>query len=146
MLFATAATWVETTAWEGIVDKSGTMGIAIAIVVSAFVVMLGLTAAAASGFISQVVAKIRTKFGVPLKAMDTVAAVFFAGVAALFVAGFGAKFRATDAAIAAFAAVDAVVFMTVFEGKELPKVVCSEALVEPWLWVCRSYQQHWESA
>jgi serine/threonine protein kinase len=117
ILFTTAATWVETSAWEGIVSNSGTLGIAIATVVSAFVAVLGVAAAVTSEAISKVVAKIRTRFGVPLKALDTVAAVFFAGVAAIFVTSFGARFRATHAAIAAFAAVDAVVFMAAFEGE-----------------------------
>jgi hypothetical protein len=117
ILFTTAATWVETSAWEGIVSNSGTLGIAIATVVSAFVAVLGVAAAVTSEAISNVVAKIRTRFGVPLKALDTVAAVFFAGVAAIFVTSFGARFRATHAAIAAFAAVDAVVFMAAFEGE-----------------------------
>lgn len=116
-IFAATATWVEATAWQGIISKSGGMGIAIAIFVSVFVAALGLTAAVTSGLISKLVTKIRAKFGVKLKALDTVAAVFFAGIAAIFVAGFGAEFRATDAAIAAFAAVDAVVFMTAFEGE-----------------------------
>ncbi|NEO05033.1 MULTISPECIES: serine/threonine-protein kinase [unclassified Moorena] len=114
---ATTATWVETTAWEGIVSNSGTIGIAIATFVSVLVAMLGLTAAVTSGVISKLVARLRARFSIPLKAMDTVAAVFFAGVAALLVAGFGAKFRATDSAIATFAAVDAVVFMAAFEGE-----------------------------
>ena len=117
VLFATAATWVETSAWEGIIDKSGTIGVAIAIVVSAFVAILGVVAAVTSGIVSSLVAKVRAKFGVPLKALDMVAAVFFAGVAAMFVTAFGARFRATDTAIAAFAAVDAVVFMAAFEGE-----------------------------
>jgi serine/threonine protein kinase len=117
ILFTTAATWVETSAWEGIVSNSGTLGIAIATVVSAFVAVLGVAAAVTSEAISKVVAKIRTRFGVPLKALDTVAAVFFAGVAAIFVTSFGARFRATHAAIAAFAAVDAVVFIAAFEGE-----------------------------
>ena len=117
ILLATAATWVETTAWQGIITKSGTVGIAIAIFISALVAGLGLVAAVTSGLISKIVAKIRAKFGVKLKALDTLAAVFFAGVAAIFVARFGAQFRATDAAIAAFAAVDTVVFMTAFEGE-----------------------------
>ena len=117
ILFAATATWVETSAWEGIVSKSGTMGIAIAIFVSAFVAVLGVAAAVTTGFVSSLVAKIRAKFGVRLKALDTVAAVFFAGVAAMLVTSFGAEFRATDAAIAAFAAVDAVVFMAAFEGE-----------------------------
>jgi hypothetical protein len=117
VLFATAATWVETSAWEEIVSKSGTMGVAIAICVSAFVAVLGVVAAVTSGVISSLVAKIRAKLGVPLKALDTVAAVFFAGVAAMFVTSFGAEFRPTNAAIAAFAAVDAVVFMAAFEGE-----------------------------
>ncbi|MGB7440925.1 MAG: serine/threonine-protein kinase [Coleofasciculaceae cyanobacterium] len=116
-IFAATATWVEATAWQGIINKSGGMGVAIAIFVSVFVAALGLTAAVTSGLISRLVTKIRAKFGVKLKALDTVAAVFFAGVAAIFVAGFGAEFRATDAAIAAFAAVDAVVFMAAFEGE-----------------------------
>jgi len=119
VLLTAAAAWVETTAWEGIVSKSGTVGFAIAIFVSAFVAVLGLMAAVTSGLISQVVAKIRARFGVQVKALDTVAAVFFAGIAAIAVAGFGAKFRATDAAIAAFAAVDAVVFMAAFEGESI---------------------------
>jgi serine/threonine protein kinase len=117
ILFAAAATWVETSAWEGIVSESGTIGIAIAIFVSAFVAMLGVLAAVTSGIVSKLVAKVRSKFGVPLKAMDSVAAVFFAGVAALSVTSFGAQFRATHAAIAAFAVVDAVVFMAAFEGE-----------------------------
>ena len=117
VFFAAVATWVETSAWEGIVNKSGTLGMAIAIFVSAFVALLGVMAAVTSDFISNVVAKIRSRFGLPLKALDTVAAVFFAGVAAMMVTGFGAKFRATNAAIAAFAAVDAVVFMAAFEGE-----------------------------
>jgi hypothetical protein len=117
VLFAAAATWVETSAWEGIVSKSGTIGITIAIFVSAFVAVLGVVAAVTSGVVSKLVAKVRAKFGVPLKALDTVAAVFFAGVAAMFVTGFGARFRAPDAAIAAFAVVDAVVFMAAFEGE-----------------------------
>lgn len=125
VLFAAAATWFQTTAWEGIVSKNGTIGMAIAIFVSAFVAVLGFAAAVTSGFISNVVAKIRSRFGVPLKAMDTVAAVFFAGIAAMFVAGFGAQFREMDTAStwgiaslhAAFAAVDAVVFMAAFEGE-----------------------------
>ncbi|MBD1805404.1 serine/threonine protein kinase [Microcoleus sp. FACHB-SPT15] len=117
VFFAAVATWVETSAWEGIVNKSGTLGMAIAIFVSAFVALLGVMAAVTSNFISNVVAKIRSRFGLPLKALDTVAAVFFAGVAAMMVTGFGAKFRATNAAIAAFAAVDAVVFMAAFEGE-----------------------------
>ena len=115
--FAALATWVETSAWEGIVNESGTIGIAIAIFVSAFVAMLGVVAAVTSGVVSKLVAKIRGKFGVKLKAMDTVASVFFAGVAAMFVTSFGAQFRATHAAIAAFAVVDAVVFMAAFEGE-----------------------------
>ncbi len=117
VLFAAAATWIESTAWEGIISKNGTTGVAIAIFVSAFVAVLGLVAAVTTGFISSLVAKVRSRFGVPLKALDTVAAVFFAGVAAMFVTGFGAQFRATDAAIAAFAAVDAIVFMAAFEGE-----------------------------
>jgi serine/threonine protein kinase len=117
VLFAATATWVETRAWEGIVSKTGAMGVAIAIFVSVFVAVLGVVAAVTSGVISSLVAKIRAKLGVPLKALDTVAAVFFAGVAAMFVTAFGAEFRATDAAIAAFAAVDAIVFMTAFEGE-----------------------------
>jgi serine/threonine protein kinase len=117
VFFATAASWVETTAWAGIVSKSGTLGVAIALFVSAIVAALGVVAALTSGVISQLVAKIRSKFGVPLKALDTVAAVFFAGVAAMIVTSFGAKFRATNAAIAAFAAVDAVVFMAAFESE-----------------------------
>ncbi len=117
VLFATLATWVETSAWEGIVSESGTIGIAIAIFVSAFVAMLGVVAAVTSGIVSKLAAKIRGKFGVKLKAMDTVASVFFAGVAAMFVTSFGAQFRATHAAIAAFAVVDAVVFMAAFEGE-----------------------------
>jgi serine/threonine protein kinase len=117
VFFAAVATWVETSAWEGIVNKSGTLGMAIAIFVSAFVALLGVVAAVTSDFISNLVAKIRARFGLPLKALDTVAAVFFAGVAAMMVTGFGAKFRATNAAIAAFAAVDAVVFMAAFEGE-----------------------------
>jgi serine/threonine protein kinase len=125
VLFATAATWFETTAWEGIVSKNGSLGMAIAIFVSAFVAVLGLAAAVTSGVISNLVAKIRTRLGVPLKAMDTAAAVFFAGVAAMVVAGFGAEFRAVDTTStlgiaslhAAFAAVDAVVFMAAFEGE-----------------------------
>lgn len=125
VLFAAAATWFEATAWEGIVSKNGSLGMAIAIFVSAFVAILGLAAAVTSEAISQVVAKIRTRLGVPLKAMDTVAAVFFAGVAAMFVARFGADFRGMDTASswgiaslhAAFAAVDAVVFMAAFEGE-----------------------------
>lgn len=116
-LFAAAATWVETSAWEGIVSESGTIGIAIALFVSAFVAALGVLAAVTSGIVSKLVAKIRSKFGVPLKAMDTVVSVFFAGVAAMFVTSFGAQFRATHAAIAAFAVVDAVVFMAAFEGE-----------------------------
>jgi len=117
ILFATAATWVETRAWEGIVSHSGTMGVAIAIFVSAFVAALGVVAAVTSGVISKLVAKVRARFGVPLKALDTVAAVFFAGVAAMLVTSFGAEFRATNAAIAAFTVVDAVVFMAAFEGE-----------------------------
>ncbi len=117
VLFAAAATWFETSAWEGIISKNGTIGVAIAIFVSAFVAVLGVVAAVTTGVISSVVAKIRTRFGVPLKALDTAAAVFFAGLAAIFVTNFGADFRATDAAIAAFAAVDAVVFMAAFEGE-----------------------------
>lgn len=117
ILFAAAATWVETSAWEGIISESGTIGIAIALFVSAFVAALGVLAAVTSGIVSKLVAKIRSKFGVPLKAMDTVASVFFAGVAAMFVTSFGAQFRATHAAIAAFAVVDAVVFMAAFEGE-----------------------------
>jgi serine/threonine protein kinase len=117
ILFAAIATWVETSAWEGIVSESGTIGMAVAILVSAFVAMLGVVAAVTSGIVAKVVAKIRSKFGVKLKAMDTAAAVFFAGVAAMFVTSFGAQFRATHAAIAAFAVVDAVVFMAAFEGE-----------------------------
>jgi serine/threonine protein kinase len=117
ILFATVATWVETSAWEGIIRHNGNIGVAIAIVVSAFVAILGVVAAITSESIAKLVSKIRERFGVRLKAMDTVAAVFFAGVAAMFVAGFGARFRAADAAIAAFAAVDAVVFMAAFEGE-----------------------------
>lgn len=117
ILFAAIATWVETSAWEGIVSESGTIGMAVAILVSAFVAMLGVVAAVTSGIVSKLVGKIRSKFGVKLKAMDTVAAVFFAGVAAMSVTSFGAQFRATHAAIAAFAAVDAVVFMAAFEGE-----------------------------
>ena len=117
VLFAAAATWVETSAWEGIVSESGTLGVAIAIFVSAFVAVLGVVAAVTSGFVSKLVAKVRAKFGVRLKAMDTAAAVFFAGVAAMFVTSFGAQFRATHAALAAFAVVDAVVFMAAFEGE-----------------------------
>jgi serine/threonine protein kinase len=125
VLFAAAATWFETTAWEGIISKNGPIGVAIAIFVSALVAMLGLAAAVTSGVISYVISKIRAKLGVPLKAMDTVAAVFFAGVAAMFVAGFGAQFREMDTTStwgvaslhAAFAAVDAVVFMAAFEGE-----------------------------
>jgi len=122
VIFATAATWVETQAWSGIVSRSGTMGFAIAIFVSAFVAVLGVVAAVTSGLISKLVAQVRAKFGVPLKALDTAAAVFFAGVAAIFVTEFGAEFRATDAAIAAFAAVDAVVFMAAFEGEGVTEV------------------------
>ena len=117
ILFATVATWVETSAWEGIIRNNGNIGVAIAIVVSAFVAILGVVAAVTSESISKLASKLRERFGVRLKAMDTVAAVFFAGVAAMFVAGFGARFRAADAAIAAFAAVDAVVFMAAFEGE-----------------------------
>ncbi len=125
ILFAAAATWVETTAWEGIVSKNGTTGVAIAVFVSAFVAMLGFAAAVTTGVVSKLVAKVRSRFGVTLKALDTVAAVFFAGVAAMFVTSFGAEFRATDltnpfgiaALHAAFAAVDAVVFMAAFEGE-----------------------------
>lgn len=117
ILFAAMATWVETSAWEGIVNESGQIGMAIAIFVSAIVAMLGVVAAVTSGVVSKLVAKIRAKFGVKLKAMDTAAAVFFAGVAAMFVTSFGAQFRATHAAIAAFAVVDAVVFMAAFEGE-----------------------------
>jgi serine/threonine protein kinase len=98
VLFAAAATWFEATAWEGIVSKNGSLGMAIAIFVSAFVAILGLAAAVTSEAISQLVAKIRTRLGVRLKAMDTVAAVFFAGVAAMFVARFGADFREMDTA------------------------------------------------
>ncbi len=127
VLFATAATWVETAAWEGIVSRTGTLGVAIAVFVSAFVAVLGVVAAVTSGVISKLVAKARARFGVPLKALDTVAAVFFAGLAAMFVTSFGAEFRATDAASpfgiatlhAAFAAVDAVVFMAAFEGEDV---------------------------
>ncbi|HBB35611.1 MAG TPA: serine/threonine protein kinase [Cyanobacteria bacterium UBA9273] len=117
VFLATAATWVETTAWAEIVSKSGTIGVAIAIFVSALVAGMGLVAAVTSGLISKLVAQLRVRFGVKVKALDTLAAVFFAGVAALFVARFGARFRASDAAIAAFAAVDAVVFMAAFEGE-----------------------------
>ncbi|MCA1991579.1 MAG: serine/threonine protein kinase [Coleofasciculus sp. S288] len=117
VLFAAAATWFETAAWEGIVSKSGSLGMAIALLVSSFVAVLGVAAAVTTDLISGLVSKLRAKFGVPLKALDTAAAVFFAGVAAMFVAGFGAEFRVTDAAIAAFAAVDAVVFMAAFEGE-----------------------------
>ncbi|HEY9650677.1 MAG TPA: serine/threonine-protein kinase, partial [Coleofasciculaceae cyanobacterium] len=125
VLFATAATWVETTAWEGIITKNGSIGVAIAIFVSAFVAMLGLVSAVTTGLISRGVAKLRTKFGVPLKAVDTGATVFFAGLAAMTVAGFGAQFRDMDTTSAlgiaslhaAFAAVDAVVFMAAFESE-----------------------------
>lgn len=117
VLFAAAATWFETTAWEGIIRQSGAIGTTVAIVVSAFVAVLGLTAAITSGIIANLVSRIRSRFGIPLKALDSLAAVFFAGVAAMFVASFGAKFRVTDAAIAAFTAVDAVVFMAAFEGE-----------------------------
>lgn len=125
VLFATAATWVETAAWEGIISQNGSIGIAIAIFVSAFVAMLGLVSAVTTGLISRGVAKLRTKFGVPLKAMDTAVTVFFAGLAAMTVAGFGAQFRDMDTTSAlgiaslhaAFAAVDAVVFMAAFESE-----------------------------
>lgn len=125
VLFATAATWVETTAWEGIISKNGSIGIAIAIFVSAFVAMLGLVSAVTTNLISRGVAKLRTKFGVPLKAVDTAVTVFFAGLAAMTVAGFGAQFRDMDTTSAlgiaslhaAFAAVDAVVFMAAFESE-----------------------------
>ncbi|MBE9130002.1 MULTISPECIES: serine/threonine protein kinase [unclassified Coleofasciculus] len=117
VLFATAATWVETMAWEKIVSNSGTVGVAIAIFVSALVAALGLVAAITSGLISKGMAKIRTRFGVRIKAFDTVASVFFAGIAAILVAKFGAQFRVSDAAITAFAAVDAVVFMAAFESE-----------------------------
>ncbi len=125
VLFAAAATWVETTAWEGLVHQHGSIGMGVAILVSALVAMLGLAAAVTSGLITQVIAKVRAKLGVPLKAMDTVAVTFFAGIAAMAVAGFGAQFRAMDTAStlgiaslhAAFAAVDAVVFMAAFEGE-----------------------------
>lgn len=119
VVLAAVAAWIETTAWEGIISKSGTVGVAIAIFVSAFIAVLGLVAAVTSGLISQLVAKIRARFGVQVKALDTVAAAFFAGIAAIVVAGFGAKFRATDAAIATFAAVDVVVFMAAFEGESI---------------------------
>lgn len=125
VLFAAAATWFETTAWQGIIRENGSIGIAIAIFVSAFVAMLGLAAAVTSGVISRIMTKLRAKLGVPLKAMDTVAAVFFAGIAAMVVAGFGAQFRSLDTTStlgiaslhAAFAAVDAVVFMAAFESE-----------------------------
>jgi serine/threonine protein kinase len=117
VLFAAVAAWVETTAWEGIINQSGTTGVTVAIFISAFVAVLGLVAAVTSGLIAKVAAKLREKFGVTVRAMDTVAAVFFAGVAAMGVARFGAQFRTADAAIAAFAAVDAVVFMAAFEGE-----------------------------
>lgn len=117
IFFAAAATWVETMAWDGIVSHSGTVGMAIAIFISVLVALLGLVAAITSGWISQGMAKVRSRFGVKVKAFDTVASVFFAGVAAIFAARFGAQFRATDMAIAAFAAVDAVVFMAAFEGE-----------------------------
>ncbi|HEY9596468.1 MAG TPA: serine/threonine protein kinase, partial [Cyanophyceae cyanobacterium] len=125
VLFATAATWVETTAWEGIISKNGSIGVAIAIFVSAFVAMLGLVSSVTTGLISRGVAKFRTKFGVRLKAVDTGVTVFFAGLAAMTVAGFGAQFREMDTTStlgiaslhAAFAAVDAVVFMAAFESE-----------------------------
>ncbi|HEY9666661.1 MAG TPA: serine/threonine-protein kinase [Coleofasciculaceae cyanobacterium] len=125
VLFAAAATWFETTAWQGLISKHGTIGITVAIFVSVFVAVLGLTAAVTSGFISNIVSKIRAKLGVPLKAMDTAVAVFFAGIAAMMVAGFGFQFRALDTTStfgmaslhAAFAAVDAVVFMAAFESE-----------------------------
>ena len=119
VLFAAAATWIETRAWEGIISENGTTGVAIAVFVSAFVAALGVVAAVTSGVISKLVAKLRARFGVPLKALDTVASVFFAGVAAMFVTSFGAEFRATHAAIAAFAVVDAVVFLAAFEGEDV---------------------------
>ncbi len=130
--FAAAATWVETSAWEGIISESGTIGVAIAIFVSAFVAMLGVAAAVTSGMVSKLVGKIRSKFGVKLKAMDTVASVFFAGVAAMFVTSFGAQFRATHAAIAAFAVVDAVVFMAAFEGEGVAES-CLDRGFSKWL-------------
>ncbi|MBW4649453.1 MAG: serine/threonine protein kinase [Kastovskya adunca ATA6-11-RM4] len=119
--FAAAATWVETTAWAGIINKSGSMGVAIAVFVTGFVAMFGLAAAVTSGMISKLVAKVRSRFGIALKTLDAAIVAFFAGAAALFVAAFGAQFRAPDAAIAAFAAVDAVVFMAVFEGENITK-------------------------
>ncbi|NEO98406.1 MAG: serine/threonine protein kinase [Symploca sp. SIO2E9] len=117
ILFATAASWMETTAWQGIVSKSGGMGVANAIFVSSFVAVLGLITAVTSGMLSQLITKLRTRFGFKIKALDTVTTVLFAGVAAMLVASFGAKFRAPDTALAAFAAVDAVVFMAAFEGE-----------------------------
>jgi len=132
IFFAAMATWVETSAWEGIISESGTIGMAIAIFVSAFVAMLGVAAAVTSGVVSKLVGKIRSKFGVKLKAMDTVASVFFAGVAAMFVTSFGAQFRATHAAIAAFAVVDAVVFMAAFEGEGVAES-CLDRGFSKWL-------------
>jgi serine/threonine protein kinase len=125
ILLTTAATWIETSAWQEIISEDGAIGITMAVFVSAFVAVLGVVAAVTSGVLSKLVAKLRDRFGVPLKGIDTVAAVFFAGVAAMFVAGFGAQFRAVDTASplriaalnAVFAAVDAVVFMAAFEGE-----------------------------
>jgi serine/threonine protein kinase/flagellar biosynthesis protein FliR len=112
LAIATAGTWFEIEAWDAIVDKFGSIGLFVAALVTAVVVVVGIATALVGKRIGNWVAQALPQFKFAAKA--TMAMI--AAVMAMFVAGLAAEFRNINTA---FEAVDVVVFLAGYQLENL---------------------------
>jgi serine/threonine protein kinase len=116
------AAWLEAIAWGTIIQKHGSIGLAVALFITMIIALFGGMMAIAGNVLTDLIGKIRRQLKISYQQIDEILVFTLASGAAVSAAQFGSFFREEALSIAALAMVDAAVFMTMFITGKIIKI------------------------
>ncbi len=116
------AAWLEAIAWGTIIQKHGSIGLAVALFITMIIALFGGMMAIAGNLLTDFIGKIRRQLKISYQQIDEILVFTLASGAAISAAQFGSFFREEAVSIAALAMVDAAVFMTMFITGKIIKI------------------------
>lgn len=116
------AAWLEAIAWGTIIQKHGSIGLAVALFITMIIALFGGMMAIAGNLLTDFIGKIRRQLKISYQQIDEILVFALASGAAVSAAQFGSFFREEAVSIAALAMVDAAVFMTMFITGKIIKI------------------------
>ena len=112
--FGMIAAWLESIAWGTIIQKHGSIGLAVALFITMIIALFGGMMAIAGNLLTDLIGNIRRQLKISYQQIDEILVFTLASCAAVSAAQFGSFFREEAVSIAALAMVDVAVFMTMF--------------------------------